>query len=303
MVFFFGIVGFLLANEVFNLMNDVSYINGHTKILGLLGSGISYSLSPLIHNYSIKCLNLNQVYLPFDIQGNFPSVDFFKTMWDIGCIGFNVTVPWKESVAQLFSVSGLSSVNTIYRGHDGWQVASTDGPGFEIGLDSLGFECRDFDQVVFLGNGGAALGIHEHLSKVAPHLDHVVLRRSTVRDDKWKKNECSTHILDFKVDCLSQVLKSRQNSLLLQCTNAPMYGENLSEFNEAIKFLKGAFVDLLYSKTSSLLDQAKAQGIPAQDGLGMLVGQALLSQDLWWGRNLGFEGVYKFLSKEVKIGK
>ena len=48
-------------------MNDTfPVIDGHTKLTGLLGSPVSHSISPLMHNEAFRLLDLNYVYLCFD---------------------------------------------------------------------------------------------------------------------------------------------------------------------------------------------------------------------------------------------
>src|SRR6478735_12738903 len=108
------------------------------RCLGILGSGISHSLSPLIHNYAAALLGVDCVYLSFDSESrSFPGPDFFRAMWDFGALGFNITVPFKENAARMFPGSGLASVNTIYRGQKYWEAASTDAEGFLLGLSQL----------------------------------------------------------------------------------------------------------------------------------------------------------------------
>ena len=49
-------------------MNDTfPVIDGHTKLTGLLGSPVSHSISPLMHNEAFRLLDLNYVYLCFDV--------------------------------------------------------------------------------------------------------------------------------------------------------------------------------------------------------------------------------------------
>lgn len=97
------------------------------RLFGLLGSGISHSLSPLIHNYAARKLQQEAVYVLFDsATKKFPDQQFFKAMWDFGVLGFNVTLPFKEAAAKYFGSPGLNSVNTIYRGDGTWKAKSTD---------------------------------------------------------------------------------------------------------------------------------------------------------------------------------
>jgi shikimate dehydrogenase len=63
---------------------------------------------------------------------------------------------------------------------------------------------------------------------------------------------------------------------------------------------QGTFVDLVYGKTSTLLDDLKAKGLPVQDGLPMLIGQALLGQKLWWGKSADFSDVEAMLRSRTK---
>jgi len=50
---------------------------------------------------------------------------------------------------------------------------------------------------------------------------------------------------------------------------------------QALQF-KQAY-EMAYGKPSSFLDQAKARGVPASEGFGMLVGQAIESFRIWNG--------------------
>ncbi len=279
-------------------------IDGKTRVLGLIGANIAYSLSPEIHNFSIRKLGLNQVYLPFDTGGGlFPDRNFFRVMWDIGAQGFNITVPWKEVAASAFSDHSFSSINTVYRGQSGWEVDSTDGPGFARGLLELGVRCEDFKEVIFLGNGGAALGIYDFLRRKKLEQSYIVLRRNSRRDYLWQGEGSKVCLIDFSVESLSRLLAQYRHALLIQCTNAPQNGDGLEALLPALAPFEGTFVDLLYSKTSALLTDAQKKGLPAQDGLAMLIGQALLAQDLWWGQSMEFKAVNDHLREKFPGAK
>ena len=42
-------------------------INGSTMLTGLLGSPVSHSISPLMHNEAFRLMGLNYAYLCFDV--------------------------------------------------------------------------------------------------------------------------------------------------------------------------------------------------------------------------------------------
>lgn len=264
-------------------------MSARTKIGGIIGRGISHSLSPLLHHAAAQELGIDAVYLPFDVSTDFPGAGFFETMWEVGAYGFNVTVPYKEAAARFFDTQGLRSINTIFRGSKGWQVASTDGQGFLRGLDELGFELEDFESVIYLGNGGAALALAETFHGLFPPLVQCVMRRNAARDAIWKGIGLnSLEIHEFSASRLSSLLEQYPRTLLLQTTSAPLQGDRLESLAAALTPFTGVFIDLVYGQTSALLDKCRHLGVPHQDGIAMLVGQALLSEQLWWNQAVPF---------------
>jgi len=271
-----------------------------SRCLGILGSGISHSLSPLIHNYSAAQLGIDAVYLCFDSQARqFPGPEFFQTMWDVGALGFNVTVPFKEQAARMFTGSGLASVNTLYRGNNYWEATSTDAEGFLLGLAQLNRTLDEHDAVVFLGNGGAALALYEHFLKMT-QLPLIVLRRTADRDAGWQKPAGRVEFLDLDAVTLESTCRRFPKNLLLQTTSAPLHADRLDYLLPGLGLFQGTFVDLVYGKTSALLDYLKINGLPVQDGLPMLIGQALLGQKLWWGKSADFADVEAMLRSRSK---
>lgn len=276
-------------------------INGQTRLVGVLGRGISHTLSPLIHNQAMRDLGLNGVYVPFDCQTNFPKTDFFQAMWDAGAWGFNVTVPYKEAAASLLGQGQWSSINTIYRGKQGWEVCSTDGLGFLRGLSEIGKSLDDFEAVVILGNGGSARALSRTFHEVHPSIPITILRRSQERDRDWHEQTRGPLALEaFQPDRLLAHLRRFPSSLVVQTTSAPLYGETLAEFSDILPSFPGALVDIVYGRVSSLFSRAQELGLQCQDGVPMLIGQALLSQEKWWGRSASFEHIEPILRQALR---
>ena len=74
-------------------------INGHTKLTCLLGSPVSHSISPAMHNESFRLLDLNYAYLAFDVRED----TFLKAvdgLTAIGAAGWNCTMPLKRMMYQ-----------------------------------------------------------------------------------------------------------------------------------------------------------------------------------------------------------
>ena len=270
---------------------DLSHlIDGRTRLLGLIGEGIGYTLSPRLHNRAIELLGLGGAYVPLPLPGAQVKT-FLDDAWHMNAVGFNVTNPHKRLVAGLVDAGGLTSVNTLYRGDHGWLGASTDGDGFLAGLLAVSRPIASFTGAVVLGAGGAAESVIHAMAKAAPVLTIDILRRTDTSDLALRRvagRNVGTH--PFTAAALTALLKGKgENTLLVQATNGPHRGDDLSSLVPALKDFGGVVVDLVYGKPSALYFAALAQDLVAQDGEAMLIEQARLSQKLWWGRSASFQ--------------
>jgi shikimate dehydrogenase len=262
-------------------------ISSTTRFGGLIGREISHSLSPFIHNTAASLLGLDLIYLNFDLPFA-PSREFLQNLLGSNCYGFNVTVPYKEAVVQNLGNTSLSSCNTLIPGGNRWDMASTDAEGFLEGLKNIDRDLSDFSAVICLGHGGAAKALIECFLHKAPSLPIFVLKRGTRRQGQEGER---LRERSFEPSALSELISEYPISLVIQCTSAPLKGDDLSRFCPALRDFKGTFVDLVYGKTSALLKEAKNLGILSQDGLSMLIAQALLSEKLWWGQSVEFSAM------------
>lgn len=230
---------------------------------GLLGRKLGHSYSPAIHrlmaDYEYKLYERE----PEDVE------DFIKNgPWD----ALNVTIPYKKTVFPLCNavseVAGrMGSVNTIVRRADGTIYGdNTDPYGFEHLLrtnhvDSAG------KKALVLGSGGASLSVCEVLERLGA--DYVVISRSGA-------------------DNYTNLGRHADAYLIVNATPVGMYPNNGARPVDLAMFPAcRAAVDLIYNpaRTAFLL-QAEALGIPAANGLDMLVAQARRSCEVFTGRAL-----------------
>lgn len=101
-------------------------ITGRTKLTGLLGSPVSHSISPMMHNESFKQLGLDYAYLAFDV-GTDKLETAVNGLRALNVRGFNLTMPDKNLMCKLCDklspaarISG--AVNTVVNenGVPGW---------------------------------------------------------------------------------------------------------------------------------------------------------------------------------------
>ena len=280
-----------------------SAIDGNTKALGLVGQGIGYTLSPFIHNYAIERMAKNLIYLPFDISERSLN-HFLEFFWDAGGIGFNVTTPHKGAVSKLITGHGLSSVNTVYRGEFGWEATSTDAVGFAAGLERLGKTLDVFTKIVILGSGGAVQALCDHFARRAIQANEITIlaRRPQSLTGSNSSVYQNVKIKTLSSEQLSSTLTgSDEYTLLIQATNAPLKGDDLSALVPALKNFKGTFVDLVYGQPSALYYECLNRGLPTQDGEPMLIEQARASQRLWLDQAVTYEEIADVLRSNRRM--
>lgn len=270
-------------------------IHGETKLIGLLGHNAHYTLSPAIHNRAVHLLNLDQVYVNFDLEADDVRT-FLDLFWKLGGVGLNVTKPHKNLVASLLPNCPLPSVNTLVRTSSGWAGHSTDGEGFAKALKRIDVTPEAIETVTILGSGGAAQAIlryflHEQKGRLKKIF---VIRRSADRDQTIRdivQNSATVEFLEWSSESLKHALAhtSKDGLCIQAATVSQSAAPALQDFVPAVTDYHGPFVDLIYDKPTALYFAALHNGNKAQDGLPMLIEQARLSQKLWWGTCASYE--------------
>ena len=272
-------------------------INGHTKLVGLIGHPVEHSLSPVIHNAAFNALNMNWCYVPLDIEEQ-DLVTAINGLKAAGFYGLNITAPHKQTAIPIvvnldIEASSVGAVNTlIFRKANGescdTQGFNTDVYGFTQSLKSAGFSFNQNDKVVVVGAGGAAKAvimglINEKVKNI------IVLNRNTTR----AKNICqemkqlmpsSRNISAEPLNNETIIRFAADASLLVNATTVGTSPNiDLSIWPDDKLLPKQLFVfDLVYNPAKTkLLKQAEKSCIRGINGLEMLVQQAARSFELW----------------------
>lgn len=260
-------------------------IQGTTKLLGVIGYPVEHSLSPLMHNAAIAHLNLDYVYLPFEIAPSDLAVAIagFRA---IGLVGFNITIPHKQAIVPLLSeispvAQAVGAVNTVWRKSGGWYGTNTDVAGFIAPLQD---DNRNWTEcmAVILGNGGAARAVVAGCLELGFSEIHVVGRSPQKLADFQSSWDSPLYIHPWEK--LPQLLPS--TSLLVNTTPMGMYphvDESPVAAEVMAKLPQGAIAyDLIYSPNPTLfLQHAQAVGARAIDGLEMLIQQGAAALQMW----------------------
>ena len=264
---------------------------------GLLGHNISYSVSPTIHLTAAEELGIAVDYQLYD-QSPDTMQGFLREFFENPGQGLNVTVPYKEAAADWADQADGVSANTLYLREGKILATSTDAEGFVQGLRQIQVGPENLQQVVFLGFGGAVVALAEYFLKYQQHLQLHVLRRTARSEKESRYPKIQFH--SFEPEVLAELLDRESDTsqtLLIQGTNAPRLGEDLSGFINPCANFEGVLVDLLYGEVSALHEAMKKQGLRVQDGLPMLIEQARLAQKIWWGQAGSYERIREALDR------
>ncbi|MFI8597135.1 shikimate dehydrogenase [Rothia koreensis] len=182
---------------------------GESYVVGLIGSGITATLSAPMHEEAADRLGLRYIYRPIDLDTIADGVDrapqLMKTALELGFNAFNITFPCKQSIIAHVDelapdAERLGAVNTVVR-EDGRLIGhNTDFSGFAHALDQ-GLPGAILDDVVQLGTGGAGSATaYALLSRGVGHLSLYDLDRSRA---EARARELSAQFPAATVDALT----------------------------------------------------------------------------------------------------
>lgn len=278
-------------------------ITGHTILTGLLGSPVSHSISPLMHNDSFKLLNLDYVYLCFDVDTTTlkTAVDGLKVM---GVRGFNCTMPDKNLMCELAdklspAAQMIGAVNTVVNDNGILTGHNTDGIGYMKAVKDAGHDIIG-KNMTLLGAGGAATAICVQAAldgvssiNVFSIKDQFFNRAQNLVDKINSNTKCKAAL--YELDDKSMLNKSIEYSHIL--TNATSVGMAPNTDNCIIKdenvFRPELIVsDVIYNpRETKLINMAKSHGCKTFNGLYMLLYQGAEAFKLWTGKDMPVEQI------------
>jgi shikimate dehydrogenase len=277
-------------------------IDGHTKLVGLIGWPVEHSLSPLMHNAAFDALGLNWRYVPLPVPPGQVEVAI-RGLAALGFCGANVTVPHKQAVMPVLdSISpnarALGAVNTLLLERDaGGELLSvqgynTDDAGFVSALRQhfppLG-GTKGGDAVV-VGAGGAARAVVFGLlgagSGQITVLNRSPRRARELTADLARSPACAARLRALPLTPETLIESARAASLLVNATPVGMWPRVDDSIWPDVAPLPSHLTvfDLVYNPLQTrLLRQAQRAGARPIDGLGMLIHQGAIAFKIWTG--------------------
>lgn len=263
----------------------------------VLGSPIAHSKSPRIHEAAYRALGLPHVYERIETS----DAELASRVDDLRAgrfAGLNVTVPHKGRVLALVdeideSARAVAAANTLVRGPGGRVRAfNTDVPALVSELRRLGrldagarpLGGRD---AIVLGSGGAARAAVA--AAAALGADRVVVRaRSADASVRASLETASAGVPLVVAALVPDGMAEARTRVLVQATSCGMAGGPDGRLvAEAVGWSElpadTAALDVVYAAATPFVRAARARGLAADDGLGMLATQGALAFSMWLG--------------------
>lgn len=270
-------------------------IQGTTTLIGLLGYPLKHSRSPHMHNTAFEALNLDYVYMAFEVQDGLvkEGLDALKVLNARGC---NVTMPHKQKVVKLLDEVSedakiIGSVNTVLNDNGRLIGYNTDGRGFVKALKEQGIDFQG-KKIVMVGSGGAARAVAIQLA--FDGAGEIVMMNRTLSKaeeimDIINKNIQTSKGRALDIDEVVMKEELKDATILIDCTSLGMKSTiDQSIISTPDTLHKDLFVaDIVYDPLKTkFLSIAEEAGCKTMNGINMMIYQGALAFNIWTGEDM-----------------
>ena len=243
----------------------------------LIGEKLGHSYSKIIHRMYFEICKINAEYSLIEYTRD-ALPNCCDNMRQDGFSGFNITIPYKQDIMKLLDgiseeAEKIGAVNTVKLSKDKALGYNTDYYGLIKTFEKFEIQIPD-KRVVILGTGGACKAV------CAVCRD---LRAKEIVLVSRNPQKCK----DFETVSYNEKI---YGDVLINTTPVGMFPNGgFSPVNTIDNGFEAVF-DLIYNPSKTALMQiAEENGIKAVNGLYMLVAQAMRSEEIWSGENIGEE--------------
>jgi len=275
------------------------------RVVGVIGSPVAHSLSPLLHNSAFDALGLAEGWRSFAFEiPRGQAASALDAMRRTGVTGLSVTMPHKADVAGLVDERSdvarrLTAVNCVHQRQGRLYGTNTDGEGFLASLArGAAFEPAG-KRCFVIGAGGAARAVVLALARAGASDVAVVNRTPERAFEAAALAGYEGTVVDRTEGAIRDAVAVAH--LVVNATPIGMDGAAAGAGGPA-EWLVGpdllgsgqVAADLVYiPRQTRWLTEAAAAGATNLDGLGMLVHQAAAQLALWTGEIPPVEAMWR----------
>ncbi len=261
--------------------NPIPVLTGSTRLAGIAGWPVTHSRSPRLHGFWLRRHNIDGAYVPLPIRPG----DFATAVHGLRAAGFrgmNITQPHKLAAFAVCEIVDdtarrAGAVNTIVFTDDGIRGSNTDGSGFVAHLRASGVEPAGIS-VLLLGAGGGARAVAAALLHAGARV--TVANRSPDPAAVLAGDLPGLSVIPWE----ARDAALADHALLVNATSLGMQDKPPLALDLDRAAPGMVVADLVYVPLETpLLAGARARGMQAVDGLGMLLHQAGLGFAEWFG--------------------
>ena len=260
----------------------------------VIGSPVSHSLSPAIHNAVFASTGRWWTYEAIEVQKD-SLAGALRQLASENVRALSVTMPLKEVIgAQLASIDEvatiLGAVNCATYRDGGWHGTNTDGDGCIKALELHGRVSCEASRMLLLGAGGTARSIA--LAAVRHGMSVHIVNRTLQRADDLV-TMVRAHVSNANIVCSTN--DTQENfDVLVNATSVGMGsnadGDDALPVSREVVGRCGVVLDAVYQPLETqLLRCAREEGAKVVDGLWMLIHQAVLQHHWWFGSETNFQ--------------
>ncbi|MEX2477470.1 MAG: shikimate dehydrogenase [Gracilimonas sp.] len=248
----------------------------------LIGSPISHSVSPLMHNTALEHHGLKAEYHAVSVRNSDIS-SLIAHFNRLEFLGANITIPYKGTLYDAMDTLGMEAaqigaINTIVK-RDGKIVGeNTDAYGFKAPLEEFEDELAGERAVIF-GTGGATKAINFALHELGVEEIVMVSRRPGKYDGSDSTVMCTYDNWVAYAEEAALIINATPLGMVPNTDASPVKDHEVEILNGKICY------DVVYNpQQTKFLTQCKdADGVPI-GGLDMLIHQGAKSFKIWTGQ-------------------
>lgn len=261
-------------------------------LIGLIGQGVTPSLSPAMHEREGMRHGLQYVYRTVDITPEQASPDSIRRLLEgahrFGFDGLNITHPIKQAIIPLLdelapTADRVGAVNTVVLDGPRTIGHNTDVTGFGASFDAT-FGPGPFGRVVLLGAGGAGAALACALAeRQVAEVAIVDLERKRADELARLAGAGSTaSVRSYPSEDLPQLLASAGG--VVNASPVGMAAHPGVPLDVSLLRADTWVADIIYRPTeTALLRAARERGCRTMSGLGMAMGQAADAFEIFTG--------------------